>query len=223
MRGNHDGRQDRPRKGAHDSPHWDPPGAEQSLDDLLALAKIPDTWDILIVGDGAGCGWNLPCGWGCTLVDRHAGRRRAFYGGLSSGSIAIAELMPAVHAMLWYHRFHGKARRAQLGTVLLDVHVVTDNKPTAIQWRTLIAGGAKAQKIRDKLPLWDALLRLERSGYMQRFHWLARNRVGLNVLADEVAGGARDAIAEVRLRPRDGVERSLDHEIYTINPSELLT
>ena len=85
-----------------------------SLDEVIAKVGIPDTWDVLIVGDGAGCWWDKPCGWGCTLIDRHLDRRRAFYGGMSSGSIAIAEMMPTVHAMLWYTEFHGKARKAQL-------------------------------------------------------------------------------------------------------------
>ena len=116
-----------------------------NLDEVITQVGIPDTWDVLIVGDGAGCWWDRPCGWGCTLIDRHAGRRRAFYGGMSSGSIAIAEMMPTVHAMLWYTEFHGKTRKLQLGRSTLNVHIVTDNEATVTHWSLLSAGGQRAE------------------------------------------------------------------------------
>jgi hypothetical protein len=190
-----------------------------SLDEMVAEAGIPATWDVLIVGDGAGCWWDRPCGWGCTLFDHALGRRRAFYGGLSTGSIAIAELMPAVHAMLWYAEFHGHDRKLQLGRGTLNVHVLTDNEPTVWHWKCLAAGGQRAQKLRRKRPLWNIMLQLERAGYSFHFHWTARLAVGQNQLADEVAGRARDAIATFQLKPRDGVARDLDNEIYRVNPS----
>ena len=190
-----------------------------SLDEVITKVGIPDTWDVLIVGDGAGCWWDRPCGWGCTLIDRHLSRRRAFYGGMSSGSIAIAELLPTVHAMLWYAEFHGHDRKVRLGRSTLNVHIVTDSATTAQHWTTLTAGGPSAIKIRKKRPLWNVLLQLERAGYIFHFHWIERDTVGLNALADEVAGITRDAIAGVKLKPRDKVERRLDNEIYTVNAS----
>ena len=188
-----------------------------SLDEAIRQAGVPDTWDVLIVGDGAGCWWDRPCGWGCTLIDRHLNRRRAFDGGMSSGSIAIAELMPTVHAMLWYDEFHGATRKARLGRSTLHVHVVTDSRTTVNHWDSLREGGPKGVKIRKKRPLWNVLLQLGRAGYMFHFHWIARNTVGLNALADELAGEARDAIAGVKLKSSNNVERKLDVEIYNIN------
>lgn len=190
-----------------------------SLDEAIAKAGVPDTWDVMIVGDGAGCWWDKPCGWGCTLIDRHLNRRRAFYGGLSSGSIVIAELMPTVHAMLWYAEFQGKARRVQLRRSTINVHVITDNETTSKHWAILTTGGQQAQKIRKKRPLWNVLLQLERSGYIFHFHWAPRATVGLNKLADELAGITRDAVAGVKLKPRNNTERKLDHEIYTVDAS----
>jgi hypothetical protein len=190
-----------------------------SLEDTIAKAGVPDTWDVMIVGDGSGCWWDKPCAWGCTLIDRHLGRRRAFYGGLSSGSIAIAELMPAVHAMLWYAEFQGKVRRAQLRRGSLNIHIITDNETTSLHWAILTAGGQRAQKLRKKRPLWNVLLQLERSGYIFHFHWIARDTVGLNKVADKVAGITSKVIPEVEVKFEEKYKRSLDHEIYMVDAS----
>jgi hypothetical protein len=194
-----------------------PEYAQKSLDKIITEAGIPDTWDILIIGDGAGCWWDKPCGWGCTLIDRHLARRRAFYGGMSTGSITIAELMPAVHAILWYDEFHRHTATIRTGRPILNVHVLTDNDTTVKHWNLLAQGGQPAIKLRKKRPLWNVLLQLERAGYIFHFHWIARCTVGLNKLADEVAGVARDAIAAVRLKPKGNGARVLDAEIYNIN------
>jgi len=188
------------------------------LDEALARAGVPTTWDVLIVGDGAGCWWDKVCGWGCTLIDRHLGRRRAFYGGLSSGSIAIAELLPTVHAMLWYDEFQGKAARQRLGRPVLNVHVITDSE-TTFHHAAALAPGPKTAKLRRERPLWNVLIQLERAGYLFQFHWVPRQSLGLNILGDRVAGIASKTIAQFRLDPDDHDGRALDREIYMINPS----
>ena len=191
-----------------------------SLDEVLAIAKVPDTWDVLIVGDGAGCWWDKPCGWGCTLIDRHLDRRRAFYGAMSSGTIAIAEMMPTVHAMLWYVQFQGDARKAQLRRSTLDIHVVTDNETTVKHWSILSKNAKGAQKLRRKRPIWNILLQFERSGYIIHFHWVAREEISLNQkVADLVAGMSRDALADVAAKPMDKEGHTIDHVIYTVDPS----
>jgi hypothetical protein len=190
-----------------------------SLDEVIEKAGIPDTWDILIIGDGAGCWWDKPCGWSCTLIDRHLNRRRAFYGAMLTGSISIAEMFPTVHALLWYAEFHGHARKVGLKRSTLNVHVITDNETTVLHWGILTKGGLKAHKIRKKRPLWNVLLQLERSGYILHFHWVARSEVRLNKTADKLAGLARDAIAGVARKYQEDMGHSIDHEIYTIDPS----
>jgi hypothetical protein len=191
-----------------------------NLDEVIARADIPDTWDVLIVGDGAGCWWDKPCGWGCTLIDRHLDRRRAFYGAMSSGSIAIAEMMPTVHALLWYVQFHGHARKAGLGRSILNVHVITDSTTTVDHWAALARGGDKARKIRRKRPIWNVLLQFERSGYILHFHWVARGEISLNQkLADPVAALARNAVAAVATMPIGPDEYTVDQAIYMVDPS----
>jgi hypothetical protein len=158
-------------------------------------------------------------GWSCTLVDRHVDRRRDFAGGMSSGSILIAEMMGTLQAMLWYDEFHGHARKTMLRRSTLEVHVLTDNATTVKHWATVSGNGQGARKLRRKRPLWDALLHLERSGYILHFHWIPRATIGLNILGDKVAAIARTTIAEIPERYERETGRRLGHEIYTINAS----
>ena len=190
-----------------------------SLEELIAVANVPDTWDVLIVGDGAGCWWDREIGWDCTLIDRHVGRRRAFYGGMSSGSILIAEMMSTLQAMLWYDEFHGHARKAMLRRSTLEIHVITDNETTVKHWGMLSNNTKNARKIRRKRPLWNALLQLERSGYIFHFHWIPRCAVQLNVTADTVAGLARAVIGKVPEWYQHKAGRSLDEDIYLVDAS----
>jgi hypothetical protein len=192
-------------------------GATVSLDEVIKTANIPDTWDVLIIGDGSGSWWDGACGWACTLIDRHLDRRRVFYGALSTGSIAIAEMLPTVHAMLWYDQFHGKARKSQLGRSTLEVHVVTDNDATAGHWETLTKNTHGAQKLRRKRPLWNVLIQLERGGYIFHFHWVARDQIGLNQTADRVSKLSRAVIIEVPHRYKQHTGHDLDHDIYIVD------
>jgi hypothetical protein len=139
---------------------------------------------------------------------------------MSSGSIAIAEMMPTVHALLWYAQFQGSKRKAGLGRSILNVHVITDNRTTIDHWATLTRGGPKAHKIRRKRPIWNVLLQFERSGYILHFHWVSREEIALNQkLADPVAGMARDAVAWVATQPVGPDGYTVDHAIYMVDPS----
>jgi hypothetical protein len=188
----------------------------RDINTIATQLGIPDDWDIMIVGDGAGCWWDKPCSWGCTLIDRHRGRRKAFYGAMSCGTIMLAELMPAVHALLWFHEFHGRARVSQLGRPL-NVHVVTDNQTTTHHWHLLNSDTQKAQKIRRTRPLWNVLLRVAQAGYEFHFHWVRRNTVELQMLADELAASAKKGLSSARLREKNGQPRNLEREIYATN------
>jgi hypothetical protein len=136
---------------------------------------------------------------------------------MSIGSILIAEMMGTLQALLWYDEFHGHARKTALRRSTIEVHVVTDNATTVNHWKILADKGPSAAKLRRRRPLWNALLHLERSGYILHFHWVPRDTAGLNILADKVAGIAKDAVAEIPERYERITGRRLDHDIYTIN------
>jgi hypothetical protein len=168
----------------------------------IALGLGAGDWDVALIGDGAGRGWDLPCGWSCVLIDRHGGEaaagtdaRKLFSGGMNFGTVDIAELMPYVQAMAWYDRHHGKARRAETGKDLLSVLIVTDRKSITQQALALQAGRERAAEICRKLPLWAAMMHFERRGYSFRWAWQERGRIALNSLADRMADVAKHAAA----------------------------
>lgn len=162
------------------------------------------SWDVALIGDGAGRGWDKPCGWSCILIDRHGGAttagapsdaRKLFSGGMNLGTVDIAELMPYVQAMTWYDRYHGKARRAQVDKDLLDILIITDRKSIAQQAANLQASRNRVDDICRKLPLWAAMLHFERRGYTFRWVWKERGKIALNSLADRMADTAKHAAA----------------------------
>ena len=69
----------------------------QLLDEVLRKAGIQE-WDVLIVGDGSGSGWNGACGWCSILVDKLSRGRRVFYGAMNNGSVNVAETMTHIHS-----------------------------------------------------------------------------------------------------------------------------
>jgi ribonuclease HI len=169
---------------------------------IVQRLKIPDSWDILIYGDGAGNARNRPCGWGWILVDRHNQRRKVEWGALGCGSIVTAELMPMIHAMLWQIEYPGRIRAADLGRPV-HVHVITDSQTTMAHWRLLARGGLGAQKLRRRRPLWNSLDGFEGSGYVFDFHQIGRDQLALHILADWLSKQARADLVEFLQQQRD--------------------
>lgn len=179
---------------------------------------VPDSWDVLICGDGSGYSNYNPCGWGWVLDDRHGKRRKAAFGALSCGTIVEAELLPAVQAMLWYNECYGRLRLAQLGRPI-NVHVITDNQTTVARWRILTRGGAAAQKVLRRGPLWNVLLGLEKVGFVFDFHWVKREQIALHILTDRLAGRARGDLAAAWERARAEQAEAPDRVLHALNAS----
>lgn len=99
-------------------------------------------WDLLVIGDGSGSGWNEACGWACTLISNHQQLRRFFYGAMDCGSINLAEAMPYLQSLTWYDVHHGKERLKALG--YLRVHILTDSQVTA-NWGNQAMSGEYAE------------------------------------------------------------------------------
>jgi len=160
------------------------------LDALLSKACIAE-WDLLMVGDGSGTGWNEPNGWACVLIDRQTRLRKLFYGGSNAGSVNFAELMPYFQGLTWFHSQHGKRRLKERG--FQRVHVITDSQVTALH-------GNRSANPREDLPsvpqrpLWAAVREQCRIGYQLQFHWAARMTNDLNYISDLVAGLTRRAL-----------------------------
>lgn len=149
-------------------------------------------WDVALLGDGSGSCWSRPCGWCCFLADRHQDRVTTFWGGLSSGTVTLSELMPFVQALVWWADQRAPWLRRQLGRPLAG-HVITDSQLVAGQGN----GALRRKAFRE---LWCAVDAVEAAGCKLVWHWLPRASTEWSVAADAMARAARVAVGGARGR-----------------------
>jgi hypothetical protein len=153
-------------------------------------------WEVLLIGDGSGSGWDRACGWASILIERQSARRKTFFGAMNLGTVNIGEVKPYVHALAWYsegpgrERLHGLRSNGRLPR--LPVHIITDSEIIANQ-------GSGVARRKANRPWWAALDELAAMGYDLNWHWMARDRLGLNMLMDYLSRAARKAVESVRL------------------------
>lgn len=178
---------------------------------LAKLGVAIDDWDIVLVGDGSGSGWLDPCGWASVLIEKLTDCRRTFYGGMNAGSINLAELLPYVHALSWYHARFGEDRLARSHGIL-RVHILTDSEVTKnVGTRVMLHGTLP----KGNRAMWATILEFGRMGYRMTFHWIGRETMALNWLCDALAGNARAAVKDIVLQDLTGK----DLNAYDFNPS----
>lgn len=191
-----------------------------TLSNALAELQIPNEWDALIVGDGSGTGWEGGCGWAAILCDHYGSYRKLFYGGWSSGTSYIGELMPYIEALTWYASGPGKGSSHSLGMNEnmqsrrpIQVHIVTDNANVANQGNRRCDRGAYPW-------LWDALVGIERQGFVLHWHWLERERLALNRLADMVSVASRVAMESLPKLIEERHSLAVETMLYEFNPED---
>jgi hypothetical protein len=160
-------------------------------------------WDIAIVGDGSGSGWQIGCGWAGVLIDGLTQQRYPFWGGSNVGTVNIGESMPYLQAMIWFAATLGGERKELLGRPI-EVHCITDSKTTCHHGNDVMQRNEKSPRILRKYPQWNILHGLIANGYHFRFHWKDRMTLGLNNLADYLAGASRLAVQGVPFPQLDG-------------------
>lgn len=159
-------------------------------------------WDVLIIGDGSGTGWSDGCGWAQTVIDRQTRTYKQLKGAADGGSINMAEMMPVIHGLTWFHATLGRERLKEI--MPLHVHIVTDSTTT-------VEHGQQACDLTQMLPksntlLWAAVREFQRLGYLIHFYWLERSTTPLNQAADVVASLARRVALS---RPDAGISPEL--------------
>lgn len=151
------------------------------------------TWDVLLVGDGSGSGWDIGAGWASLLIDQQTWASRMFHGAVNIGTVTIGEIMPYVHGLMWYFSDDGPGRQRVSELViagrLLQVHIVSDNS-------SVVLNGNDHQTRRKNLPLWAALDCIQGFGAQLHFHHQARLENTLNLLCDEVSRQSRIGVTE---------------------------
>jgi ribonuclease HI len=175
-----------------------------SFQDVCKVASdlgIAD-WDVLLIGDGSGKDWTHACGWGVILVDKHKRGWKDFSGGMSCGTISIAELFPYIYSLLWYNEHYGKVFRKQLGREAggrpIKVGIITDSKYIADQGASLSTSIKALCEVKVNRQLWYTLMQFEREGYQLDFTWISRESIELNHLVDRMANRSRRAMKGAR-------------------------
>lgn len=139
-------------------------------------------YDYLLIGDGSGSSWNMPCGWACILIERRTGTGRFFGGAVNDGTVNFAELMAYVQPLQWIVNKTGASRRA------VTVHVISDSQ-YAVESNTRTSA--------DKNVAPVAMLNcFKRFGMTLRFHWMKRNSHHLSTLADSLSKKLRTLLKE---------------------------
>lgn len=137
----------------------------------------------MIVGDGSGVGWDMGCGWASTLVRRVPAERWPFRGGMDPGTVSLAEIMAFMQPLLF---MSSKFKPSQFQRV----HVFSDS-----QYVVNIANGNRQPK--SHAIMWRQLSGIRGLGFDLKFHWIPRDCIDLNRLADAIAGEARKAVSGV--------------------------
>jgi ribonuclease HI len=166
-------------------------------------------WDALLVGDGSGSGWHQGCGWASVLIDKSTNQRKLFTGAMNPGTVNRAELLAYLHAMDWYSNGPGKERLKHLNKVrpgsIVQVHVITDSELTVKQGQ-----GLACRKVNSAY--WAGIDEITRKGFKIHWHWMSRDKIGLNQLTDHISREARKAVEA--LQPPPGTS------IYDFNPEQ---
>lgn len=167
------------------------------LQEVLNRAGIQEVdWDLVLIGDGSGTGWEDAAGWAGVLIDKETRGRRLMYGAMNKGSVNLAELMPYVQSLAWYHSQFGESALKRKG--MLRVHVITDSQVTAQHGIQSCRPGEPLPNVPQRT-LWAAVREMTRIGYVIQWHWAARSTSGLNYLSDLVAGLSRRSVMGVEV------------------------
>lgn len=158
-----------------------------SLDAVLQSLQIQE-WDVLLIGDGSGSGWQGACGWASILIDRATRGRRIFHGAMNLGSINVAESLPYIQALAWYDATQKQHRQNQGSTI--QVHIVTDSS-TVATWCNAAADVTRAIPGGAGLLIGSYIREMSRRGYSVRTHWAKRMSNQVNWAADLIAGLSR--------------------------------
>jgi hypothetical protein len=179
------------------------------IGEVLSELGVTD-WDVLIVGDGSGVGWDRGCAWASVLIEHYSMRRAVFKGVWDPGTVGIAELSAYFHALVAYASGPGKTRLHDLlqsrSDARVQVHVITDNE-------TIVRQGLGVYSRKANAPVWAGIDYVVSTGYRVHWHFLKRDRLGLNQLVDHLSRECRKAVEAIQPPPGTGP--------YDYNPDDV--
>ena len=158
-----------------------------TLKKLLEYLNIRD-WDLLIIGDGSGCGWNMGAGWAWSLLDRQSKARAAACGALDKGTVTIGELFPCWMALNWYVSEDGPGRDRQKEMIKTGKRIQT----IICSDSTGVVNAGNYPPARKSYPdIWSAIEYYQQHGFNLLFKHIPRDMVNMHILLDQYARRAR--------------------------------
>jgi ribonuclease HI len=161
------------------------PATNRSLSDGAAIAARFNLhrWDYIIAGDGSATTWDKTAGFGSILYAKNQPNARwKFFGGLSSGTNNVAEIMAVIHPLLFLDAAVPAEHRKPNIFILSDSEYVVN------------AGNGLSQRKHHRM-LWAAVDNLcER--FIIRFLHIPRMVLPANVYGDTIGNIVRKVMSQ---------------------------
>lgn len=163
---------------------------KEPLEKLLKRLGIPQSgpkrYDLLLIGDGSGCGWKAGCGWGCVSIERLLEHEPlVWYGAINRGTVNMAEMFAYVAPLTWYSAVVEKERKAGRGEFMRNVYIITDSQYLRD------VGSSNETLVQKNGPLWQIFRIFQRNGLLLHWQWRPREDVALNTYVDALSKAAR--------------------------------
>lgn len=163
------------------------PNNSASLEAALRELKVTD-WNYLLIGDGSGTTWNKTCGWGCWLVENSDTEPERFWGGFSSGTNIIAEVMAYVQPLITLSARKNLQRNEDHSC---RVVIITDCDH-------LVQAHKNRLQRKSHKAIWSMFDTWAREGIFCTFRHWKRNDLACNRFAHEMANDARRLMQKAR-------------------------
>jgi ribonuclease HI len=171
--------------------------SEEACDEVRGLLAehVANDWEMVLIGDGSGTGWQGGCGWASVSVVRRPSRRlpgeidwvgHLWQGGMNAGTSNVAELMAYVAPLLWYQTTFDDLRERH-------VHIFSDSQ-------YVVGSADPAKRRRQNGVLIQAFHHLRGAGLCLHWHWMKRNTTRLHRLMDDASRRARLQVEAGALR-----------------------
>lgn len=160
----------------------------QAFESLASQLNVAD-FQLMLVGDGSGTYFNLPCGWACASYFRPTGSIKRHFGGATGGTNNYAELAPFLHVLWVFHAAREK-KYGNKNKPPVKILAVSDSEIT------VKCGNREYMRWANRA-LWFQLDWYVANGYHVVWKHVPRNSNPINVWADAQAGVIRQQMEDL--------------------------
>lgn len=176
----------------------------KDIEELLRKHKLRSKWDAIVLSDGSGSKYPYAIGYASTLITRTPEESREFYGGMSQGTVNVAELLAVWQPLLWLEN-----QNVAVQTPGYRVVIFSDSEYT-VQLINSMQPGRVVHPSRNA-SIAKAIHQIVRQGiYLNAIH-VERNTIVLQEEADTMSKVARKIFKQLKLEKgenKDGTKGS---------------